>query len=260
LSRVEGEQLHFENPPVRVVVLSRFFEPKAGVQLARLGALISEFKDRYPNIDELPPSPPPVTDGDEDSLGFWNEDQWPMPLVTFSDDLGERGVAFQHDRVQVRWAFDEGGNAYPGFRALREDLAMLSGIYERAIAELAGEEMRTTGASCFYRNEVSHQLAFREPEEILDEDLRRQTVFLRSRKVDYLGSRLEFRAGRGPEGAFVQVHVERRMDEGAFLSIFSYQPSGDLHGERALDDAHEELIEAFLGSTSPRMHEAWRRT
>jgi hypothetical protein len=50
------------------------------------------------------------------------------------------------------------------------------------------------------------------------------------------------------------------MDEGAFLSIFSYQPSEDLDGERALEDAHEELIETFLGSTSPRMHEAWRRT
>ncbi len=115
----------FADPPVAEVALAVQFEPLANLRIPHLGLLWSDFRDRFPKIEEHPQLGPMMehfgTKGASTTgVRFEMMTKPPIPRCWFLNDEGTELVQVQQDRFAHNWRKIGEGNEYPRYNHLRE--------------------------------------------------------------------------------------------------------------------------------------------
>jgi uncharacterized protein (TIGR04255 family) len=143
----------FEEPPVREVSLTVFFEPIATLQALNLAALRMDWSSDYPKVSEVPPRPPLRTEGRfREYLG--SNSFWPMPLTAFANERGNQTIELQNDRFGIVWRFDRSPKAYPGYDHLSNELLVRFVEFRSALTVSIDHDPVPVAASISYSNHI----------------------------------------------------------------------------------------------------------
>jgi uncharacterized protein (TIGR04255 family) len=149
-----GAGHRFEEPPVREVALTVFFERIPTLQALNLAQLRVNWGASYPKVGEVPPRLP--IRGRQSYLEYLSTNSfWPMPLTTFTNNRGDQAIELQSDRFSLVWRFDEGPKAYPGYNVLSQELLTRFREFREGIAESVLAEVKVTDAILSYTNHVA---------------------------------------------------------------------------------------------------------
>jgi hypothetical protein len=252
------DQVKFVKPPVRRVELTVFFTASGAVQASHVASLSQVWKDTYPKVTERPPTPP--DDDPSDQVSVLNQtSHWPIPFTTYSSAVERRSVAFQQDRFQVRWDFDEEtGTPYPGFdsllRTMRNEFEVFSGTLRENDLTLDVES-----SECRYVNHIAGVTAAELAVGVLTGW--QGSAAPRVSDSGYVGIRLHEFTATGEDAKHdcsSLVAVDAKEDGSPSLSIIVTHNGGqnELGG---IVHAHAALIETFLKHTSDEQHRMWGR-
>lgn len=113
----------FASPPVIEVAVSLTFSALRALRVAQLGLLWSEYRDRYPVVEEHPPLPPSLerfgTVANK-NVGLQIEFTalHPVPRVWFMNQAGTELVQVQQDRFVYNWRKAGDEDDYPRFESV----------------------------------------------------------------------------------------------------------------------------------------------
>lgn len=246
----------FLKPPVRRVELTLFFDASDAVQGSHVAPLRQIWKEAYPIVAEHSPLPP--DNEPTENISVLNENShWPIPFTRYSSAVNRRSVAFQRDRFEVRWDFDEeSGAPYPGFESLLSTMKQEFEVFTGVLSD-SDLNLNITKAECRYVNQMQGITAAQLAVGVLTE-----WQGSPSSQIDdsnYVGVRLHSHSeGENDHSCSSLVAVDTKEDDDPTLSIFVTHVGGpdDLGG---IGHAHAELIKTFLRYTSEEQHRAWGR-
>lgn len=251
-----SDPVKFQKPPVRRVQLTVFFDTSDAVQGNHVAPLRRIWNDMYPIVTEHAPMP----HDDEPSENFsvlTENSHWPIPFTRYSSVADRRSVAFQRDRFEVRWDFDEeSGAAYPGFESLRTTMQQEFDIFSAVLGD-SDIVLSITKAECRYVNQMQGFTAAELAVGVLTDW--RGSPGPEADDSDYVGVRIHSHSQEGVDhDCSSLVAVDMKEDSDPTLSIFVTHAGGpnDLGG---IAHAHAELISTFLRYTSEEQHLAWGR-
>lgn len=251
-----SDPVKFLKPPVRRVELTVYFEASDAVQGSHVAPLSRIWRETYPVVTEHPPLPP--DDEPSENISVLNANShWPIPFTRYSSVVDRRSVAFQRDRFEVRWDFDEeSGSPYPGFDSLLTTMQQEFGVFSGILAE-SDLSLHITKAECRYVNRIPGISAAQLAVGVLTDW--QGSACAQADDSDYVGIRLHSRPGeKDDNNCSSLLAVDRKEDGDPALSIFVTHAGGpdDLGG---IANAHAELIATFLRYTSEEQHRMWGR-
>jgi uncharacterized protein (TIGR04255 family) len=259
-------ELHFDNPPLREVKLSLFFDAIRSLRTLHLGPLRAEWHDEYPKLSESAPLAPwqrPDPPSVVEFIGTGSN--WPVPFCWFTNLRGDRALQLQSDRFIVSWRFDPDSGRYPGFVELRRELAERFDRFSKVVEAAVGQQPDVRQVEVEYSNLI----AGIRPEElalgVLTEWQTRDLGIGRS--INYLGLRVRYYESADSPGVGVLVGVDPaegldRPDETA-ESASTLTLNADCQVAETdeylaqISRCHDVIIMLFLRLTTSEMHEKW---
>lgn len=248
-----SDPVKFLKPPVRRVELTIYFDASDAVQASHVAPLSQIWKEMYPIVTEHAPTPP----GDEssDNISVLNANSyWPIPFTRYSSEVDRRSVAFQRDRFEVRWNFDEeSGAPYPGFESLlatlRQEFDVFSGVLHDSDLTLSIKK-----AECRYVNRIQGITAAQLAVGVLTDW--QGSAGSQVDDSDYVGIRMHSHKEVSANRSFSSLVAVDKDDSDPTLSIFVTH-MGDSEELGGIVHAHAELIQTFLRYTSAEQHIKW---
>lgn len=265
----------FEAPPVDDVSISIQFQPLP-LRSIDLGVLRERLADRYPQVDEAPPSLLQVenlTPGvrPEFEIRFALLDRPPIPLLIFTSGDQSSQIQVQGDRLACVWRRTE-AVGYPRYERLRDDFVRSANIFIEFVEDVAeGTDVRVIQAEITYVNTIQ-----------TDGDTR-PDVLASSVPLPHLGTdslqvsgmivnhALTFRNSDGVDYARLHVKAEPAgVDSSQDLRLaLTYRgepwerdqskPSlGTLM--RFFDEGHDVIVRSFAANTTLEAQQSWGRS
>lgn len=246
--------VRFSNPPVKRVALTLRFTSDGSIQASHVAPLRVRWAEEFPLAEEAPPLTP--YDVDAEGPTFLSSDEaWPLPFTRYSNNTGDRSIAFQNDRLQVSWRFEPDTPSYPGFDALAGELSQRFAELKSLLADV-GVAIVVDGARCDYLN-------------VLDRETSAQAA------VGVLTDWGAAPSARVDAGGFVGVHIHpcQQEEEHGCNAVLSTEAVGEdatlrvsVERDRAdegegefdgLREAHDELVNIFLDFTTEEQKRRW---
>ncbi|QKW11802.1 TIGR04255 family protein [Verrucosispora sp. NA02020] len=256
-----ASDLRFEEPPVREVSLTVFFERVATLQSLNLAQLRVDWKDAYPKVSEVPPRPP--LRGDTPMHQYLGGNSfWPMPLTAFTNARGDQTIELQNDRFGIVWRFHQGPKTYPGYDELSTELLLRFEDFRRAISNSLAQELNPTDSYVSYTNLIEGVL----PESLAVGILTNwQTSLARLDPPELAGLRLHYCSPELEEDVALTIMVDpsfdRDRDRDDPCASLELEGSISLDDSLAIDQslaiAHDAVVKKFLELTSNDMKTKW---
>ncbi|MBI4578337.1 MAG: TIGR04255 family protein [Planctomycetes bacterium] len=267
----------FEDPPVVEVALSLQFDAIRSLRAPQLGLLWTEFRDRFPMVEEHPPIEPLVERfgalprSAEAGIRFQMVKGPPTLRCWFLNQAGTELIQVQRDRFIQNWRKTTGQEAYPHYPRLRETFAsgvrILAGFVEReGLGEIKPNQCEVTY--------VNHLVAgkgwegFGELGNVLTVfNARYSDGFLPRPEEARLALRYVIRNGSDAPIGRLHVVVEPGYLTSGDRAIYVMRltargrPLGEgLEGAMAFFDIGREwVVRGFTSITTTQMHHLWRR-
>jgi uncharacterized protein (TIGR04255 family) len=263
----------FERPPVNEVVLSVQFEPLAKLTAAHIGLLWSGLRERFPNVQQLPPIPPARPEDLQTAPApvEMRVEMGPGPLIPrvlfVSADETEL-VQVQNDRFIANWRKVREEDTYPRYPHVREYFDSAFAAFRDFVEHEDLGDIRLIQYEVIYLNQLFHD----------DEG----THFQLSDVLSFWGDEAAMPPLSPPEAASaaLQYLIPREAPRGRLY--VDVRPGFAQPGERplvamnltaralaeedvnlaelgGLDLCREHIVRAFAALTSPTMHERWGR-
>jgi uncharacterized protein (TIGR04255 family) len=126
----------YSNPPVVEVVTAVQFEPLKNLSTPQIGLLWSEFRDRFPQIEEHPPLDPMIERFDarkphRPNVRIEMMDRPPVPRCWFLNESGNELVQVQQDRFVHNWRKVGDDDEYPRYEHVRDTFSRELETFER---------------------------------------------------------------------------------------------------------------------------------
>lgn len=259
----------YEHPPVVEVALAVEFERSVNFGALDLGRLAAAWEDIMPNAEERPllPRMGIPTEDLLDTLFEIEETASNPPRLWLQNEVGDRVVQIQHDRLVVNWRKGPLGGPYPRYAAIR---GMLQDAWQRLIAacaDLGRDEPEPSRCEIQYINHLGLEQGWKSPEDTerlivpwngVEDDglLPRDHLCAFHLHCHYPEERegwleIDGWTGSGSETEAMTLNLTSR---GRALS-------GDLESALDfLDVAHVWIVRGFTAVTTPEAHAIWRRT
>jgi uncharacterized protein (TIGR04255 family) len=259
---------HFDNPPLREVKLSLFFDAIRPLRTLHLAPLRAEWHDEYPKLSESAPLAPWQRPDPPGVLEFIaSGSNWPVPFCWFTNLRGDRALQLQSDRFIVSWRFDPDSGRYPGFVELRRELAERFDRFSKVVEAAVGQQPNVRQVEVEYSNLIADVRPEGLALGVLTEWQARDVSFGRS--IDYLGLRVHYHESVVPPGVAVLVGVDpaegldRPDEDEAAESASTLTLEADCEVAETdeylaqISRCHDVIIMLFLRLTTPEMHEKW---
>ncbi|MEU8259334.1 TIGR04255 family protein [Micromonospora sp. NPDC048999] len=256
-----GSDLRFEEPPVREVSLTVFFERVATLQSLNLAQLRVDWNESYPKVSEVPPRP--ALRGDAPMRQYLGGNSfWPMPLTAFTNARGDQTIELQNDRFGIVWRFHQGPKTYPGYDELVAELLLRFAEFRRAVSSSLIQEIEPTDIHVSYTNLIEGVL----PESLAVGILTNwQTSLAQLDPPELAGLRLHYCSPELEEDVALTIMVDpsfdrdrERDDPCASLEIegaISLQDAPSV--DRPLAIAHDAVVRKFFELTNNDMRTKW---
>lgn len=249
----------FEEPPVREVALTIFFDRVPTLQSINLAKLRVRWANEYPKVSEVPPRPP--LRGERAFAEYLGTNSfWPMPFTAFTSTRGDRAIQIQSDRFGIAWRFDHAPKMYPGYEALSQELMMRFSEFREAILSELEQDVDPTDIDVEYTNLIE---GYR-PEDFAAGVL---TKWSSSQSAcgaaDLAGLRLHFCSDVGDSNIALTVSVDPTFDEesSGASCLFELNATTDMGPdddiEVAMRTAHDVLVGKFVELTNDNLRARW---
>lgn len=258
-----SETLRFEKPPVQEVTLAFMCQPMGRLQTLDLAPLRVEWKEEYPQLQEVAPMTP-WNPADRDSVEFVRAGlSWPIGLCSFSTESGDKKIRFQQDRFLLSWNFGEGVR-YPGFAALKDELLEKFMQFSKLVHGATDVYPSVQRVDVQYVNLLQGVPAQDCMAGILN-GWTAASVFP-FRRPDYSGFRVHYQESELNADVAVLIGVDSMVGEssaGEFVdsSTITLDAEAAVGSEadylHMLDSGHDVLTAAFLEVTSEEMRAGW---
>ena len=267
---------NFTDPPVVEVALAVQFEPLTNLRTPQIGLLWTNFRKRFPKIEEHLPLDPMM-----ERFGVKGEPTVrvrlemrhnpPVPRCWFLNDAGTELIQVQQDRFAHNWRKVGEGEEYPRYEHVRDTFRSELCIFERFLdCEKVGS-LTPNQCEVTYVNHIVAGQGWSSHGELA----RVSTLFSAKYSEEFLPELEEVRlsgsyvipGGDGqPLGRlhFSIAPVYRRADDRAMFLlklVARGRPEGEgLDGAlRFLDTGREWIVRGFAAITTPEMHKVWGR-
>jgi len=267
----------FKQPPVVEVALSVQFDTLAKLGVPQLGLLWTEFRDRFPKVEEHPPLEPAF-----ERFGVrGSPSQGPQLRMTtrpppvrcwFLNEEGTELVQVQRDRFAHNWRSAGSGQTYPRYEHIRETFKSELNIFHDFLAAEHLGDFKPNQCEVTYVNHVVSGKSWERHGELGNV----LTVFAPKYSDGFLGEPEDARMTvdyviPSPDGGpFGRLHVSaqpayRAADDRAIfiltLTARGCPSSADVTGVlHALNLEREWVVRGFASITGPEMHKEWGRT
>lgn len=263
----------FGRPPVVEVAASVQFASIQGLDAAKLGALWTHFRERYPRTEQQPPLPS-VTEAFGSAraprFGISFEQAFPTPRLWFLDQSGTRVVQVQSNRLIVNWRQLDTGAEYPRYPAIREALIEAYGLLSQYLEQEGLSSIQLDQAELTYVNHIAagergrnreslgrYLTCWRDPESKVLQGSPEET----SVRFQYV-----MHSDTSPTGRlFVEVESAYRAHDSTPIYVMNLIARGAPTSpklEGALDflsNAHSWIVRGFTDLTTSDSHEQWER-
>ncbi|MEU7983019.1 TIGR04255 family protein [Micromonospora sp. NPDC049081] len=249
----------FEEPPVREVGLTIFFDRVPTLQSINLAKLRVSWANDYPKVSEVPPRPP--LRGERAFAEYLSSDSfWPMPFIAFTSTRGDRAIQIQSDRFGIAWRFDHAPKMYPGYEELSRELLTRFAEFREAIASELEQDLEPTDIDVEYTNLID---GYR-PEDFAAGVL---TNWANSQALcgpaDLAGLRLHFCSNVGNSEIALTISINPTFDEQSDASSCVFElnatakmsPSDEVEG--TMRAAHGVLVDRFVELTNDSLRAGW---
>lgn len=246
--------------------------------------LWTEYRDRFPKVEQQPPLSPIREQFGETSprFAFTMQGTFPMPRIWFLSEDGHRLVQIQHDLFILNWRKLDTGEEYPRYRAIRDMLVDEVGLFEESVEQEGIGPIRPVQAELTYVNHIDAREAggSRKPLSRIIKTWGSENAVGKPPEAG------EFAAGKLPEfeEASIAAHYIMREDEMSVGRLhISVEPqryvkdnaplyaltlvargapnTPDLDAAvHLLDKGHAAIVEGFTAITTKEMHSVWERT
>lgn len=110
----------FDNPPLIEVALAVHFDPLPKLIIPQLGSLSTEFRDRFPNVEQHAPLETVVErlgvrSGPRPTISFQLSENPPLPRLWFVDEKGNELIQVQSDFFGRNWRKINESEKYPRY-------------------------------------------------------------------------------------------------------------------------------------------------
>ncbi|WDF33717.1 hypothetical protein PTW37_01950 [Arthrobacter agilis] len=248
--------LRFATPPVKQVELTVYFRSDVTISASAIAPLNARWKSIYPSVAE---NPPLMSEDVEDRFSFIGQtsSHWPIPFTRYTSEQERRSVAFQQDRFEVQWDFDDSeGSPYPGFESLLQTLRTEFAAFTETLKE-SSINLEVSGSRCHYENRLSGMSAAELAVGILTGW--RGVPDQQADESGYVGIRVHACPTKDREDCSTLVAVDAQDDGDPSLAFFVSRKGPDNDGLGGIARAHDELIDAFLRYTTDDQRNAWGR-
>ena len=266
----------FADPPVVEVALSVQFEPLTALRTPVMGLLWSEFRDRFPTLEEHTPLDPVIeTFGvkapRKASVRVEMMQKPPMPRCWFLSEAGTELIQVQQDRLIHNWRKVGQGEDYPRYEHVRDRFKGELGVFESFVDRQKLGELVPTQCEVTY---VNHIVAGRvwerhgELGEVLTLFVPKYSeAFLPDPEDVRMAVRYVIPGGDGQPLGRLHVTMDpvyRREDDQPMFALnltARGRPEGDgIDGVlRFLEIGREWVVRGFAAMTTPNLHEIWGR-
>lgn len=276
MSRMDAALPDFQDPPVVEVALAVQFEPLTNLRTPQLGLLWSDFRGRFPKIEEHPPLDPMmerfgVKGPPTASIRFEMVRRPPVPRCWFLNESGTELVQVQQDRFAHNWRKVGDGEEYSRYEHVRETFKSELGTFEGFLRREKVGELTPNQCEVTYVNHIIADNGWKKHGELA----RVLTLFAGKCSEEFLPDLEEARLSGsyvipGADGqplGRLRFSIEpvyfREDDRPMFLLnlVARGRPDGEgVDGVlRFLDTGHEWIVRGFAAITTPNMHKVWGR-
>lgn len=276
MSRKPSGLPDYESPPVAEVAIAIQFDPLDKIRTTHLGLLWSQFRDRFPKVEEHPPrdsafeSFEPAAASDQGpQVEIVGSPQVPRTWFLTEDEA--ELIQVQQDRFVFNWRRRENSDEYPHYEHVR---SRFKSNLKKYIGFLEEENLgRPEPNQCelTYINHIESGSVWSEHSEV-----GKVIPSLTPKYSDsFLGEpedvRAKFRyripAESGDPQGRLHIHVEpafkqKNLDPVLKLRLTARGLPADSSFEGAfsfLDTAHRWIVRGFTSITSTAMHQVWER-
>ncbi len=178
----------------------------------------------------------------------------PFPWLVFRDSKGHR-VGFQNDRFSLYWQFED-GTEYEGFETLKSELLARFNDYAKAVMLAAGEAPRPIRAQCEYSNDFGAV----SPLEVATATLLSgdHVIPPADRSIQYAFHITLPTVSEQDVDTVVEVNAATREGQNVmWLDSNAKASREDITATDLLNAAHEQLLQAFVSSSSSKQLDTW---
>ena len=257
----------YGRPPVVEVALAVQMDDVIGFRSLDMGALAAAWADDFPVVEERVPLPmmTPGWDDPEMSLEVGGEAQ--TPRLWLQNEVGNRVVQLQQDRLAVNWQKGESDDLYPRYASIREALVEAWDRLDRVADDLSLTLPRPEVCEVLYVNHLGADQGWRSAEDTATLIAARSGAmsdgFLPANPHEGLLLHYHLPDGRGwlnIDGWTTDAHSDERI---MVLTLVSRGSASSPTLDGALDFmdlAHEWIVRGFTSVTTVEAHRRWRRT
>jgi uncharacterized protein (TIGR04255 family) len=249
----------FERPPVMEVVVAIESRPISELDPFALVELHKQWSGTHPVGQIVPAAPSASADQPVPTFEFV---QGPPPLRLWSlTEDGDSLIQVQDDRLVLNWRKARAGSEYPRYVVMRREFEQFWQTYSDFLVQRFGREVEPATAEVTFINAIPLQ-GGREASDVVNL-LAKPSLLGRSHQVAYQHVR-QLEGGESSLTGTLVLNVQSQMDRDPLLRL-AITGRIDLFGRsvdplQALDAAHEEVVNTFVGVTTADMQQAWGRT
>lgn len=254
---------HFEDPPVREVSLTIYFDSIRTMQTLTLAQLRVEWLEDYPKLSEVVPRLPWKESQNSFVDMLAGDANWPMPLCEFINAAGDKTIQIQNDRFGIVWRFDGPPDSYPGHQVLADELLSRFGSFERLVGERMELHVSVERVTVGYINYVDGMT----PQRLAVGILTNWSKAVEDNAA--IADRCALRIGyvQDDENVTAAVASNVRVDpclalEGAGpAAALSLDATRQVNGSKelvaGLEETHAAIVKTFLEITTDEMKRQW---
>lgn len=254
---------HYARPPVVEVALAVMFRPLAAIDFATLADLRTRWHGDYPITQQHPPLLPPSLSGHA-ALPMVVE-VGALPIrVWLLNEMEDRLVQVQQDRLVANWRATEGTGEYPRYRTLRHDFEARWDDFQQFLVERVPGGVRPLSIEVTYINVIKPEPS--------DHSIDFADVLCNQQPIgSHLGKPAQTNASytfdlANVDGYPSQVTLTASLDMGKtpgplVVQITALASAAD--GKEVfevMDTAHDHVVRLFDEITTESMHERWGRS
>jgi len=262
----------YAKPPVVEVACSIQFEQIDQLNAGLLGLLWTEYRQRYPRVEQQPPISPTREQFEPASfrLGFSFE-AFPMPRVWFLNADGTRLVQVQRDHFILNWRKLDTDVVYPRYVSLRETLVEEFDHFQNFLKREGLGPVRVVQSELTYVNHIDARGSDRRRRP-LSEIIRLWSTAIPADKLpefeeaSFHASYIIRDSEKKPVGR-LHVNLEPQVYPKDNAPVYALTlvargapPSPNVDGAlEFLDRGHEAIVEGFTAITTDEMQKVWER-
>lgn len=265
----------FDLPPVTEVVLGIQFDRIPGFQTIHAGKLWEKFSEKFPIVQEHPPSEPtfetfgtkPVSGGVQLEL---MSGPLPMPKLWFLNEDQTELIQFQPDRFVHNWRKVKEGDVYPRYERIRSDFiseieCLQSFFLENNLGLLQSNQCEITYVNHILSHDNENiwdnpEIVFKFFKMDLDQNVLGQFENSRIQLRFILNNDDGIPFGRLHVNAMPALTRDGKTMIALSLTVRGSSASGSLDAAaNFLDFGRTKIVEGFAELTTEEMHKRWGR-